>query len=118
MTQTQMETTAPRLLTPLWRGIPGDYKSKYAREIWRQFEDNVKAAAHTITLSQFLSAICSRLQIALREADVPAVAEIVRGGHDRALLRFLREETTTAVLLVRLENEQRRVEWEADHANG
>jgi hypothetical protein len=41
---------------------------------------------------------------------------VVQSGQDRALLRVLRDETTTAVLMVRVENEARRDEWERQRA--
>jgi hypothetical protein len=43
--------------------------------------------------------------------DVAAVREIVQGGQDRELLKLLRDEATTCVLLVRVENEARKAEW-------
>lgn len=102
---------ALNLLIPLWRGIPADYKRQYARNIWGQFEDNIRAAAYTASLSKFVNSICSRLQIRIISDDTAAVNEVLMLGRDRELLRQLREEATTLSLMVHLENDKRKDEW-------
>lgn len=104
------------LLTPLWRGLSAEYKAKYARNIWQQFEDNIRAAAYTSRLSRFYNSICSRLEISLTAADLPDVLAGITHDDERRLLRQLREETATVVLMVRLENEARKDEWKAREA--
>lgn len=101
------------LLIPLWRGIPADYKRKYARNIWQQFEDNIRAAAYTATASRFVSSFCSRMSVAIASDDLDAVHAALNAGRDKAILSQLRDETTALVLMVRLENEKRKAEWEA-----
>ena len=39
--------------------------------------------------------------------------EILRTANDRQMLKMLREETTYLVLMVRVDNEEKRAEWEA-----
>jgi len=107
---------AASLLTPIWRGIPADYKAKYARNIWQQFEDNIRSAAYTSSLSRFVNSICSRLQVKIAAGDVEMVNAALASGRDRELLRLMRDEATTVVLMVRLENDKRREEWEAKRA--
>jgi predicted component of type VI protein secretion system len=51
------------------------------------------------------------LQATIRRDDVATVSAIVHAGQDRELLRLLRDEATTVVLMVRLENEARQEEW-------
>lgn len=104
--------TALKLLIPLWRGVPGDYKQKYARNIWQQFEDNLRAAAYTSSLSKFVNSVCLRLQIQIANRDVAAINEALATADERALLRQLRDEAATLVLMVRLENDKRKAEWE------
>lgn len=98
---------ATGLLEPLWRGIDTDYKARYARNIWEQFEHAVRSASYTSRLDHFLQRITSRLRIAVRADDAKRLAGIVGGGEDRAILRMLREETAYMVLLVRVSNEER-----------
>ncbi len=43
--------------------------------------------------------------------DVAAVQAVLQSGQDRALLKLLRDEATTCVLLVRMINEERKAEW-------
>lgn len=102
---------ATALLTPIWRGVPAAYKSRYRAKIWQQFEENIKSAAYTATLSRFVSNLSLKLGVRMATEDVTAVREIVQGGQDRALLKLLRDEATTCVLLVRVENEARKAEW-------
>lgn len=45
--------------------------------------------------------------------DLPAVNAVLNAGGDRALLRQLRDEAATLVLMVRLENDKRKKVWEA-----
>lgn len=39
------------------------------------------------------------------------MVEVINGGDDRRVLKQLREESSTLVLMVRLENEKRKEEW-------
>lgn len=102
---------ALNLLIPLWRGLGADYKTQYARNIWQQYEDNVRNAAYTNSLSKFVSLICSRLPITIRNDDVIWVNDVLNAGQDREVLKLLRGETTTLALMVRLENDKRKSEW-------
>ena len=99
---------AENLLTPIWRGIPESYKKKYLRNIWQQFEDNIKSAAYTSTLSKFLSNISTRLGVALSESDSGKVVSITTSGDDRSALKMLRDEATLLVLMVRIANDERK----------
>ena len=112
-----METNremAAGLLGIIFRGIPGDYKSRYRMTIWEQFENEIRSAAYTSSLAKFINSICSRLRVNLgRRADERAEAdEILRSADDRIMLKMLREETTMLVLMVRVEREKSRAEWE------
>lgn len=102
------EELAERLLTPLWRGIDTDYKRKYARGIWTQWEDNIRSAAYTAKLSTFLSKITIRLAIEIHKDDTESVSRVIQSGEDKAILKMLRDETTLLVLLVRVANEERK----------
>jgi hypothetical protein len=107
------EEIANRLLWPLWRGIPDGYKSKYARSIWAQFENNLRSAAYTSSLSKFLATICTRLDIEINSKELSDVTSIAGAEDDRDILKKIRDETTYLVLLVRTRNEQRKAEYAA-----
>lgn len=100
--------TALRLVAPLWRGLDPDYKGKYRRTIWGQFENQIRSAAYTTTLSLWYSRICSRLPIDVREIDTVDVQAVLMGGADRGLLRLLRDEAPTVVTMLRVEVEAAR----------
>lgn len=103
------------MLDVVWRGIPNSYKSRYRRNIWRQFEDNVRSAAYTSNLGKFINSLCSNLSVEIRGVnDVELVNDALREGSDRTLLKLMREETTLLVLMVRLWNQERRERWEAE----
>lgn len=99
---------AERLLYPIWRGVPDGYKSKYARNIWEQFQSQIRSAAYTSRLSTFFDVLCRRLDIRLRKDGLQIVQAVLTSGHDRAILKALRDETALLVLLVRVMNEERR----------
>lgn len=105
---TTHEQLATDLLTPLWRGISPDYKRKYARSIWQQFEDNLRSAAYTGQLSTFYAKIVQRLDVMIHKEDTEKVVAILH-SEDKAKLKMLRDETTLLVLLVRVANEERKV---------
>lgn len=107
---------ALQMLIPLWRGLEPAYKQKYARNIWEQFADNIRAAAYTNSLSRFYNNLCSRLEIVLTASDLPAIFAGITADDERRLLRQLRDETATLVLMVRLENEKRKEEWKKREA--
>lgn len=107
------ERIARDLLTPLWRGVPSDYKKKYARNIWEQFENNIRSAAYTARAPEFLSKITQRLGITFSGGDAEKVSALAGGGHDRALLKMLRDDTTLLVLMVRAANEEKKEQYKA-----
>lgn len=102
------EKIASDLLTPLWQGIQSDYKAKYARTVWQQFENQIKSAAYTEKLSLFLSRITERLNISIGESHTVKVAAFIQCGDDKMVLKMLRDDTALLVLLVRVANEERR----------
>jgi len=108
---------AARLLEIIWRGVPVDYKRKYARSIWEQFENNVRSAAYTSNLGKMVNSLCGRMGVLLGPTGETRVEaeRILNAGHDRELLKLLREETTLLVLMVRVATQERRDAWAAAH---
>jgi len=113
---TEMHEKAAELLMAIWRGIPREYKSRYRRTIWQQFEDNVRSAAYTSNLGKFVSSVCSKLQVQIESKDSAVAEGILNSGLDRPLLKLLREEPTLLVLMVRVVNQERKEEWESRQA--
>ena len=101
-------TMALSLVTPLWRGLSPEYKAKYRRTIWPQFENQIRSAAYTTTLSLWYSRVCSRLPIEPAARDLEDLQVYLMSGQDRELLRLFRDEAPTIVTLLRVENEARR----------
>jgi hypothetical protein len=95
------------LLTPIWRGIPADYKRKY-QNIWEQFENNIKSAAYTDKLPKFLSRITQRLGAAIHDADTVTMTTFLKSASARETLHALRNDTALLVLMVRVQNEKRK----------
>lgn len=110
------QAIADSLLTPLWKGVPSEYKAKYARNIWSQFEDNIRSAAYCDRLSKFLDKLTQRLDIAVLEADTEHVTAFLAAADTRQTLKALREDTALLVLLVRVANEERREAFKAKEA--
>lgn len=98
----------------LWRGMDPQYKQKYARVIWDQFQNRLQGEAMTTAnLGQFVNSLCSKLGVhALGiQDDLEIMDSILNSGEDRAILKVFREEVALIVVRVRLWNEQRREEW-------
>jgi len=103
-----LDDIARDLLGPLWRGISSDYKSKYMRNIWEQFENNICSAAYTARLPKFMQHMRRRLGLIPRAEDLDALHRILNCGQDKAVLAALRGETAYLVLLARIENDERK----------
>lgn len=110
---------AATLLKIIWRGIPADYKSRYRMTIWQQYEDEIRAAAYTSSLAKFVNTLCFHLRadIGKNEKERAVAEDILRTADERQMLKMLREETTLLVLMVRVDNEEKRDEWIKEHKN-
>jgi hypothetical protein len=108
------EQVATDLLGPIWRGLDAEYKRKYARSIWDQFEANVRSAAYTSKLSTWYDGLSRKLTFMIRKDDAPLVEAALRNGGDRRILKALREETALLVLMVRVANEERKEQAKAE----
>ena len=102
------EQVVESILWPAWSGIPDNYKIKYARSIWNQFEDNIRSAAYTSSPARFFESLTRKLSINVTAADAPHIAKALASFDARELLKMLREETTLLVLLCRIKNQERR----------
>lgn len=72
---------------------------------WDVFQENVAASAYTDNLAKWLNTLCNRMSVLTpgrNEKDRVRLEEILNGGHDRAQLKLLREETQLLVLMVRV----------------
>lgn len=109
---------ADNLLMVIWRGIPNDYKSRYRMSIWKQFEDQIRSAAYTSNLGKFVNSLCSKLgaELGRNADDRDRAMAFINGADDRTVLKLLRDETTLLVLMVRVTNQERKDEYEKEHA--
>ncbi|MFH1741492.1 MAG: hypothetical protein ABIH23_21000 [bacterium] len=105
------------MLKAIWKGTPADYKSRYRRTIWAQFENQVRSAAYTNNLAKFINTLCLKLNadVGRNAGDCAEVELIVNSGKDREILKILRDETTLICLMVRVDNQEKRDEWEIFH---
>jgi hypothetical protein len=117
MSNEEQRQQVANLLMAIWRGVPREYKSKYRRSIWQQFEDNVRSAAYTSNLGKFINSLCLKMSAEIgQNADDRAMADqVLNSGQDRALLKLLRDETTLIVLMVRIKNQEAQDIWRAEH---
>lgn len=106
-----LKEKATNLLHILWRGVPRDYKSRYRRNIWQQFEDQVRSAAYTSNLARFTNVLCQKLQVVVRQKDAEVLEQILSSGEDKVLLKLMRQETTLLVLRVRLRQQEAREKY-------
>ena len=101
-TKITKEMVARKLLLPLWNGLDGDYKEMYKMDIWQQFENNLRVAAYTSKLTEFLAKFLRLMRVEIMAKDLKNVESILNSGEDQQILRWLRSETTYLVLQVRL----------------
>ena len=107
---------AAALLWAVWRSINSDYKSRYRRTIWEQFENTVRASAYTNNLGKFINRLSLKLNAPIKNEFTAEVEGIINSGDDKTLLKIIREETTLVVMMVRLKNEERLADYEAKMA--
>lgn len=99
---------AENLLYHLFKCISSDYKKKYAKEIWSQFEHTIRACSYTSKFSNFIEAFCKKLPNEYYQSAlaVAAVSEMTVKYEERDLLRWMRESTTLMVTMVRVKNDE------------
>jgi Asp-tRNA(Asn)/Glu-tRNA(Gln) amidotransferase C subunit len=105
------EKITNKLLIPLWEGIDSSYKEKYKRNIWQQFENNLRVAAYTSKLNYFLSKFFKLAPCVIHESYLNELNAILNSGEDEEILEILRAETTYLVLLVRTERQEVREDY-------
>lgn len=100
------QNIAENLLYPLWDCLSVEYKERYKKNIWEQFENGIRSAAYTAKLSIFLENIKKKLPIQLKSKYHQDIFETFNTTESQKILRRLREETTLLVMLVRINNEE------------
>lgn len=106
------EQVAEKLLWPLWRCITEDYKSRYKRDVWEHYENAIRSAAYTGKLRTYLANFQKRIPCALQAQYTKDILSIVESNCDEQILDWLRSETTYLVMLVRLQNQNRKEAYE------
>lgn len=106
--QITQQALAEKLIFPLFRSISEDYKVRYVRNIWEQFENGIRAAAYTSKLNVFLENITSQLPIEIQAKYIQEISEVVSSGQDEIILDWLRDETTYLVMIARIMNQNRK----------
>lgn len=106
---------AQSLLSALWRSL--DYDKFNRRNVWGIFERKIKSAARqNIQLPTFFEQAKRKLSIAeisryISEKDLLELLDILKKS-DMKVLKEIRENTTLCLLLVRLDQQQRRADYE------
>lgn len=108
MNEVTQQEVCEKLIFPLFRCLDEGYKKKYIKDIWEQFENNMRAAAYTSSLKIFLEKITRALPIDIERQYMDGVIQVVGGGFDEEVLNWLRNETTFMTLITRSLNEERK----------
>lgn len=108
MIEITQQQVGEQLLFPLFRCLDEGYKKKYVKDVWEQFENNIRAAAYTSRLTKFFENITRSMPITLERQYADGVLQIIQSGFDEDVLTWLRNETTYLVLLARMKNEERK----------
>lgn len=99
---------AEQLLWGLWRSIDEEYKVRYPRDIWEHFENAIKTASYTSDLKGFLERFQRKLPMTLQRQYMKDVLAVVESGQDEQIMEWLRTESTYMMMLVRLQNQDRK----------
>lgn len=111
MNEISQQSVGEHLLFPLFRSLSADYKSKYKKDVWDQFENNLRASAYTAKLTTFFENITRTMPIKFEQQYAEAAMQILNSGLDKQILTWLRDETTYLVLIARMKNEERKEDW-------
>lgn len=112
MEKLTQEQVAEDLLWSLWASIDKDYKIKYKKNIWEQFENTIRSATYTSSLKGFLELFSKKIPTTILQKYIKKVVKIVESGQDSYVLQMLRQESTYLSMLVRLANEKKKEEYE------
>lgn len=118
MDRQKIQSACVGIAWALWRGMSADYKRRYARVIWDQFQGRLAGEAQTTSnLGQYVNSLCSKLQVVqLPKESIEELDEIFESNNDRAILRMMREETALIVVKIRVMNEERKAQFEDEYA--
>lgn len=99
-------------------GANWDVWGKRRDRYWDAFESNLRAAAMTSSLDQFVGRFGRKMGCTFgrNAAARLAVAEVLASGQDAAALRVLRERSNAVTLRVRVVVDSRRALFEARQA--
>lgn len=99
------------LLMILHRSMDWDVWGSKRLKYWDVFQENVAAAAYTNSLAKWLDRFCQRMSVTTpgrNDGDRDALNAILNSGHDKALLKVLRDETQLLVLSVRVAQQEKK----------
>lgn len=106
------EQIADDFLWSLWASIDKDYKAKYKKNIWEQFENAIRSSTYTSSLKGFLELFSKKIPTIILQKYIKKVVAVVESKQDRYVLQMLRQESTYLSMLVRLANEKKKEEYE------
>ncbi|MCX7880852.1 MAG: hypothetical protein N2517_09360 [Ignavibacteria bacterium] len=89
------------LIYPLWVSIEKEYKIRYKRNIWAQFESVLRSSTYVASLQRFMEKFVRYLPCMISSEYVEKLKTISELGYDREILKEIREKTAYYVLLVR-----------------
>ncbi len=98
------------LLLPLWEGLDSSYKSRYSKDVWEHFENNIRVAAYTSRLSKFFETITKLMPIQVSGRHVERIESLLNSGQEPIILRILRNEASYLVLIIRAEKQKQKEE--------
>jgi len=105
MNELTHEEIAEKLLYPMWRCVPADYKERYRADAWTHFENFVRSAAAKKDLKQFFEQFKRTMPFEWQQQFSKPVLGIINCGRDREALGMIRSECAYLILLVRQLNE-------------
>lgn len=102
------------LIFMLFKCISNDYKKKYARDIWTQFENTLRQSAYTSSFSIFIEKFCNKIPNDYYQNSelMAVVVGLPERYEERKILEWIRGATTFMVTAARAKNDGLKYEYE------
>lgn len=103
------------LIFLLFKCVSSDYKKKYARDIWTQFENALRMAAYTSSFPIFIENFCKKMPNDYYQNSelMGVVQDITNAYSERQILEWIRQSTTYLVTVARVKNDELKSEFAA-----
>lgn len=92
---------AENLLFPIWESIDTDYKKKYSKNIWEQFENQILFCLFTKDIQNFVTKIKKSLPCQLNLENSEKIYFFSQSVDNEEVMKLIRQKSNYLIFLVR-----------------